>query len=240
MVTPYNKNLPKKEQVKFMFNHIAPKYDFLNRLLSIGNDKGWRKKTIKNLKSLLNGKKPEVMIDLATGTGELAAELLKLNPEATVYGIDIASDMIKIANEKFKENKNLVFKVGDGENLEFDDNFFDIATIGFGIRNYNDIDKGIKETYRVLKQGGIFAILELSIPKNPIYKLFHELHSSIFIPLVGLIFAGDLKAYTYLHNSIKDFVKNVNLEQKLYESGFSSVQTKNFTFGTVKLYLAIK
>jgi demethylmenaquinone methyltransferase/2-methoxy-6-polyprenyl-1,4-benzoquinol methylase len=240
MALPYKKNLSKKAQVKFMFNHIAPKYDFLNRLLSLGNDKYWRKKTIKHIDYLLNGIPPTVMLDLATGTGELAVELLKLNPKAKVYGIDIAEDMMQIAKEKYKNNKNLIFKVGDGENLEFDSNTFDVATIGFGIRNYNDIEKGLKETYRVLKPGGILAILELSIPKNPVYRFFYKLHSSIFIPTVGLIFAKDYKAYSYLHNSIKDFVKNVNLEKKLYDSGFSSVNTKTFTFGTVKLYLAVK
>jgi len=240
MVTPYKKNLPKKEQVKFMFNHIARKYDFLNKLLSIGNDKCWRKKTIKNIKKILNGHTPERMIDLATGTGELAKELLNLNPNAEIYGVDIASEMIELANKKFDNIPNLNFLKGDGENLDFEDNFFDVATIGFGIRNYNDIDKGLSETYRVLKKGGIFAILELSVPKNIIYRMFYELHSNIFIPLVGLIFAGDLKAYTYLHNSIQDFIKNVDLVKKLQEAGFTVVDVKTFTFGTVKLYLAVK
>jgi demethylmenaquinone methyltransferase/2-methoxy-6-polyprenyl-1,4-benzoquinol methylase len=180
------------------------------------------------------------MLDLATGTGELAVDLLKLNSDAKVYGVDISDKMIRIANEKFAGKKNLIFERGDGENLKFETETFDVVTIGFGIRNYNDIDKGISEAYRVLKKDGVLAILELSVPSNPIYRIFYEMHSSIFIPMVGLIFAGDLKAYTYLHNSIKEFVKNVDLVQKLKTAGFSQVTVRSYTFGTVKLYLAIK
>jgi len=240
MATPYRKDLPKKQQVKIMFNHIAKKYDFLNRILSLGNDKCWRKKTIKRIKALLTGKLPNRMLDLATGTGELAKHLLCLNQEATVYGIDIAEDMIQLAKEKFKEDGRLIFQVGDGERLNFDDEYFDVITIGFGIRNYNDIDKGLAETYRVLKKGGVLAILELSIPKNPIFKIFYELHSGVFIPMVGLIFAGDLKAYSYLHNSIKEFVKKVDIEKRIKNVGFTQINVFSFTFGTVKLYLAVK
>ncbi len=240
MTVPYKENLPKKQQVKIMFNHIARKYDFLNRLLSLGNDRCWRRKTVKHIVRLLNGKKPALMLDLATGTGELAKDLLRLNPEATVYGVDIAEDMIKLARQKFSKVKGLVFETGDGERLPFEDDSFEVVTIGFGIRNYNDIDKGLAEAYRVLKRGGVFAVLELSVPRNPVYRIFYEMHSGIFIPLVGLIFAGDLKAYTYLHDSIKEFVQKVDVVQKMKATGFSSVEVYTYTFGTVKLYLAIK
>ncbi len=223
-----------------MFNHIAKKYDFLNRLLSLGNDRCWRRKTVKHIIRLLDGRKPVLMLDLATGTGELAKDLLSLNPDATVYGVDIAEDMIKLARQKFGDVKGLVLETGDGEHLRFEDNYFDVVTIGFGIRNYNDIDKGLAEAYRVLKPGGVFAVLELSVPRNPLYRLFYEMHSSIFIPLVGLIFAGDLKAYSYLHNSIKEFVKTVDVVQKLKNTGFTSTEVYTYTFGTVKLYLAVK
>ncbi len=240
MVVPYNTNEPKKNQIRKMFNHIAEKYDFLNRLLSLGNDKCWRRKTVKILKEIKGEIPVGNVIDLATGTGVLAETLLKLNPQGKVYGVDIAENMIEVARKKYLNEPKLVFEVADGENLPYNDDFFDIATIGFGIRNYNHIEKGIKETYRVLREHGIIAILELSVPKNPLFKLVHELHSSIFIPLVGFIFAGDLKAYSYLHNSVKEFSRTVNLVEELEKAGFKIKVLKTFTFGTVTLYIGEK
>ena len=178
-VTPYkNQNNSKKEQVAEMFNNIAPKYDFLNQLLSLGIHKGWRRKTIQLIKS----QQPKLILDIATGTGDFAIEAIKINPKKVV-GVDISEGMLKLGIEKVNKlglQNKIELKLGDSENLPFEDNSFDAITVGFGVRNFENLQKGLKEIHRVLKRGSGFVVLEFSKPqKFPVKQIdiwinFHQ------------------------------------------------------------------
>ncbi len=238
-ITPYkNSGQDKKQQVARMFNNIARRYDFLNHFLSFGIDRYWRRKAISYLKK----KKPALILDVATGTGDLAIAATKLRPDK-IFGVDISSDMLAIGNRKIRK-RNLQDKIqlfeADSENLFFEDNKFDAITVGFGVRNFQDLHKGLAEMYRVLNTNGVLVILEFSQPSNPMFKRLYNFYSSRITPAIGKIVSRDKGAYSYLHESVKVFPFGEQFTDILKEIGFRNVHYKQLTFGIATVYTAEK
>jgi len=229
-----------KSKIKKMFNDIAENYDFLNHILSFNMDKLWRKKSIDILANSVKISKPEIL-DIATGTGDMAIAALFLNPNK-IIGIDISDDMLKIARKKVIDNgiDKIEFFEGDCEKLNFDNNSFDIITIAFGIRNFEDINKSFSEIYRVLKPGGHLLILEFLRSDLYLLRLLNNIYLKLIIPLVGRIISKHKDAYSYLPKSMETFLLPNQLYNLLTENGFSVIKKRFFSIRIVCLYLAKK
>ena len=237
-VTPYDSEESKKEQVATMFNNIAHKYDFLNHFLSLGIDIIWRKKAIK----LLAEKQPKKIIDIATGTGDFALAALKLNPDCVV-GIDISQGMVDVGNKKIlnkNHNQIINLKIGDSENLQFEDNHFDALTVGFGVRNFQNLKKGLSEMNRVVKPGSFSTILEFSKPKGSPIKQIYNFYFKYILPGIGKILSKDSSAYTYLPESVNAFPEGEEFIQILNEVGYKNVKQYPLMFGIASIYLVEK
>jgi demethylmenaquinone methyltransferase/2-methoxy-6-polyprenyl-1,4-benzoquinol methylase len=237
-IRPYDKNKPKKQQVSEMFNNIAPKYDFLNHLLSMGIDKIWRRKVINLIKPL----KPKIILDVATGTGDLALALTQVNPDK-IIGLDISPGMLEKAKIKTanKQLSNIIeYMEGDAENLPFEDNYFDVITVAFGVRNFETLNKGLKELRRVLKPNGKLFILEFSKPQNPIMRKLYFFYFYNVLPTIGKIVSKDSRAYTYLPESVSVFPDGNVFLGILKENGFKNLICKPLTFGISSIYTASK
>lgn len=239
MVTPYkSEESSKKAQVAEMFDNIATSYDFLNHFLSMGIDILWRRKAVKMLRKY----EPKIMLDIATGTGDFAKESLKLNPDK-VIGVDISENMLEVGRKKFKKaglSDRIEMKYGDSENLEFEDNSIDSITVGFGVRNFENLEKGLKEMHRVLKPGKAAVILEPAIPKYfPMRQLFFIYFRGI-LPLIGKLVSKDNRAYTYLPESVRAFPHGKNFTTICEKVGFNKANYKALTFGICALYLLEK
>ena len=228
----------KKEQVEEMFNSIAPKYDFLNRFLSLGIDKGWRKKTINSIADI----HPKNILDVATGTADLAIEALRLNPE-NVIGVDISALMLQVGQDKI-EQQSLTHAIklvkGDSEHLPFDDNSFDAVTVAFGVRNFEHLQLGINEMYRVLKPGGKIAVLEFSSPKKFPFKQVYGIYSQYILPVWGGLISNNRKAYAYLPESVRHFPEGSDFTAYLSKAGFQHTSINPLTFGICSLYTGTK
>ncbi|WP_298239284.1 bifunctional demethylmenaquinone methyltransferase/2-methoxy-6-polyprenyl-1,4-benzoquinol methylase UbiE [uncultured Algibacter sp.] len=238
-VKPYkNSALGKKEQVTKMFDTISGDYDGLNRVISFGIDVKWRKKVVKIVKE----SNPETVLDIATGTGDLAINLAKTNAEK-IIGLDISSGMLDIGKEKIKK-KNLESKIdmvlGDSENMPFEDNSFDAITVAFGIRNFETLEKGLKEILRVLKPNGTFVILETSMPNKTPYKQGYNFYTKNILPLIGRLFSKDRSAYKYLCESASVFPYGEALNNILRKIGFINVKDFPQTFGVATIYTSSK
>jgi len=234
-MTQLNKN---KDNISSMFNDIAPKYDFLNHFLSLGIDKRWRKKVIK----ILKGNKYDKILDVATGTGDMAIDLKKLSPNK-IIGIDIASKMVEIGNKKIskKNLQNLVeLKTGDSLNIEYQDNTFDVTTCSFGVRNFENLEKGLSEMFRVLNKKGKIVVLEFSIPKCKIIATIYKLYFHHILPFFGKLFSKNNVAYKYLPNSVSTFPNKENFTEILNKVGFRQTYFKNLTFGIACIYVGEK
>ncbi|QCR23302.1 bifunctional demethylmenaquinone methyltransferase/2-methoxy-6-polyprenyl-1,4-benzoquinol methylase UbiE [Pontibacter sp. SGAir0037] len=238
-VVPYkDQNDGKKSQVASMFNNIAGKYDFLNHFLSAGIDIIWRRKAV----SLLAPEKPKLVLDIATGTADFAIETLKLKPEKIV-GVDISEGMLAVGREKLKK-KGLSHKIelryGDSEKLPFEDNTFDAITVAFGVRNFENLSKGLAEMNRVLKPGGTAVVLEFSKPKAfPMKQLYHFYFKNI-LPVVGRIVSKDNAAYTYLPESVQAFPDGKDFISIFENVGFKSTKWHSLTFGISSIYTGKK
>ncbi len=239
MVTPYkNQTNSKKEQVAEMFNNIAPKYDFLNQLLSMGIHKGWRRKAIR----FLQDQKPKTILDIATGTADFAIEAMKLNPDK-IIGVDISEGMLKLGIEKINKlglQNKIELKLGDSENLPFPNNSFDAITVGFGVRNFENLEKGIADIYRVLNSGGMLAVLEFSKPQNFPIKQVYNFYFRYITPFVGKLFSKDNAAYTYLPESVNAFPSGEIFLKTLKKAGFKETKAHLLTFGIASIYIAKK
>ncbi len=239
-VTPYkDSDLNKKKQVEQMFDNISKNYDGLNRVISLGSDTRWRKKVIKKVCNT----KPNTVLDIATGTGDLAIQFAKQLPNASVTGLDLSEGMLSVARKKIAGTdleKNLKFVKGDSEKLPFEDNSFQAITVSFGIRNFEDLEKGLSEIYRVLAPGGIFMILETSVPTKFPFKQGYNLHTKYFLPWVGRIFSKDKSAYKYLSESASVFPYGERLNNILRKIGFIDVQHAPQTLGVATIYSAKK
>ena len=239
-VTPYkDSDLKKKEQVEKMFDTISGNYDGLNRVISLGSDIKWRKKVIK----MVLGNDPKSILDIATGTGDLAIQFASEQPEAEVTGLDISEGMLSVARKKVdgqEQFKNLSFVNGDSEALPFEDNHFDAITVSFGIRNFETLEKGLTEIKRVLRPGGIFVILETSVPSKFPWKQGYYMYTKGILPLIGKIFSKDKVAYSYLTESATKFPHGEALNNILRKIGFIDVKNMPQTFGAASIYSASK
>jgi len=229
----------KKKQVAEMFDDIAPRYDFLNRFLSAGIDTGWRKKALAKLKDL----QPKLMLDVATGTGDVAIMAAKqLQPEK-IIGIDISEGMLEGGRVKVKAKgleQVIELKSGDSETINFPGNTFDAVTVAFGVRNFENLEKGISEIYRVLKPGGRLVVLEFSKPKLPGVLQAYNLYMGLVAPQVAGAFSKNKKAYQYLNNSIKAFPEGQNFVSVLNKTGFINTSCKPLTLGICSIYCGDK
>ncbi len=228
----------KKVKIRKMFNNISEKYDFLNHCLSFGIDNIWRRKTIKMLRPY----EPEVILDLATGTGDLAISALKLKPKKVV-GVDISEGMLEIGKQKIAKRKVddvIELKHGDSENLEFPSNSFDAATVAFGVRNFENLQRGLTEIYRVLKFGAPLIILEFSKPKVFPIKQLYFFYFNHVLPRVSRIFSKDKTAYRYLPQSVLAFPEGKYFLGEMRTAGFKSTKQKRLTFGIVTIYYGMK
>jgi demethylmenaquinone methyltransferase / 2-methoxy-6-polyprenyl-1,4-benzoquinol methylase len=238
-ITPYkNSDLGKKEQVTKMFDTISGDYDGLNRVISFGIDVKWRKKVVK----LVEKVNPKTILDIATGTGDLAIALSKTNADK-IIGFDISPGMLEIGKQKvIKKNlQNTIDMVlGDSEDMPFEDNTFDAITVAFGVRNFETLEKGLTEILRVLKPNGLFVILETSVPAKTPYKQGYKFYTSYILPLIGKLFSKDKSAYSYLSESASVFPYGEALNNILSEIGFISVKDFPQTFGVATIYTSSK
>lgn len=239
IVTPYkDSNLGKKEQVEQMFDNIAGNYDSLNRVISFGIDVKWRKKVLK----IVSDSKPKIILDIATGTGDLAILMTETNAEK-IIGLDISDGMLEVGRIKIKE-KNLNSKIemvlADSENMPYTDNYFDAITVAFGVRNFENLEKGLTEILRVLKPNGVFVILETSVPEKFPFKQGYRFYSTIILPLIGKLFSKDDSAYQYLSDSASVFPFGEALNNILRKVGFIEVKSSPQTFGVATIYTATK
>ncbi len=228
----------KKENVRKMFNNISGHYDFLNHFLSFGIDILWRKKMIRKMGKF----QPKSILDVATGTGDLAIEALKLKPQKIV-GLDISEGMLDIGQKKLNRRKldsYIDLQLGDSENMPFTDESFDASMVAFGVRNFGTLDKGLAEMYRVLKNEGWIWVLEFSKPKNfPIKQLYNFYFKNI-LPLIGRIISKDQSAYTYLPDSVQEFPSGENFLEHLKKTGFGELKMFPLSFGIATIYCGKK
>ncbi|MBT3587154.1 MAG: bifunctional demethylmenaquinone methyltransferase/2-methoxy-6-polyprenyl-1,4-benzoquinol methylase UbiE [Flavobacteriaceae bacterium] len=239
-VTPYkNSTLNKKEQVEKMFDTISENYDGLNRVISFGTDIKWRKKVL----ATIIEHQPESILDIATGTGDLAIKFAEKTSARKIIGLDLSEGMLSIARKKVVDTAlkdTIEFIKGDSEALPFKDNMFDAITVSFGIRNFENLEKGLSEILRVLKPNGLFIILETSVPTKFPFKQGFQFHSKIILPLIGKLFSKDKFAYNYLSESASVFPYGEKLNNILQKIGFINVINKPQTFGVATIYTATK
>ena len=238
-VLPYKDQAStKKEQVAEMFDNISGKYDFLNHTLSLGIDRIWRKKAI----ALLEEDKPKLILDIATGTGDLAIACLSLNPDK-VIGVDISKGMLDVGKEKIKKLKledKIEMLLGDSEGLEFEENKFDAVIVAFGVRNFENIEDGLADMFRVLKASGKVVILEFSRPRAFPLKQFYNFYFRWILPKIGKFVSKDQAAYTYLPESVRAFPDGDNFLNILSKTGFKNTKCKSLSFGISSIYTGIK
>lgn len=238
-VVPYKEERSgKKEQVAKMFNNISRRYDFLNHFLSMGIDRRWRKVAVRLLKPL----HPQFILDVATGTGDFAIQALDLGPQK-VTGVDISEGMLEIGRKKVRQLKlagKIELAVGDSENLQFAENTFDAVTVGFGVRNFEDLERGLSEIRRVLKPGAMLVVLEFSRPRRfPMRQLYNFYFKNI-LPGLGRLVSKDKSAYTYLPESVEAFPDGMDFENILKKVGFKETTCRPLTFGISSVYTARK
>ncbi len=238
-VTPYQKDDEgKKEQVEQMFDNIAHRYDFLNHLLSAGIDKLWRRKAIKYIAQF----HPKVMMDMATGTGDFAIDAADRIPLEKLVALDLSEEMLVIGRKKIKKPAHQIieFVKGDSESLSFESNTFNAMTAGFGVRNFENLEAGLQEMYRVLKPGAPLVILEVSQPDNKFLKSIFSVYFKGILPLIGRLFSKDHRAYTYLPESVEAFPKGEAFTSILKKVGFKNAKYQALTLGICAMYICEK
>ncbi len=222
-----------------MFDNIAPRYDFLNHFLSVGIDRLWRRKAI----SLLKKDSPQIILDVATGTGDFAIETARQLKAEKIYGIDISAGMIEIGRKKIRKLNlsNIVeLSKGDSEDIKFDSYSVDAVTVAFGVRNFENLEKGLSEIFRVLKKGGKVVILEFSKPKRFPIRNVYKFYFKRILPFCGKIISKDNSAYTYLPNSVNNFPDGISFIEILEKCGFVETQIKPLTAGISTIYTGYK
>lgn len=239
-VKPYREeDSGKKEQVTKMFDTISGEYDGLNRMISLGLDQKWRDNVVK----LVASHNPEVIMDIATGTGDLVIKMAQQTSASRLIGLDISSGMLEVGKVKVKEEKldsRIEMVLGDSENLQFDDNSIDAVTVSYGVRNFEDLEKGLGEILRVLKPGGILVILETSVPTKFPFKQGYYLYSGVIVPTLGKLFSKDKIAYGYLSKSASKFPYGEKFNNILKKVGFNEVQNELQFHGASTIYKAVK
>lgn len=239
MVVPYKEeHAGKKEQVAKMFDNISGRYDFLNHLLSLGIDIRWRRKAILELTEI----RPKLILDVATGTGDFAIQALDLQPDK-VIGIDISEGMLDVGRKKMKErhlDQKIELRSGDSENLPFEENKFDAVIVAFGVRNFENLEKGLAEIFRVVKPGGKVVILEFSKPSHFPFKQLYNFYFKFVLPKIGRLISQDQAAYTYLPESVQAFPDGNDFLKILSGIGYKNAACQPLTFGISSLYTGIK
>lgn len=239
-ITPYQSaSATKSEQVADMFNNISGTYDFLNHFLSLGIDIIWRKRAIRELKTI----QPKTMLDVATGTGDFAFEAIKILKPEKIIGVDISSGMLEVAKKKINErNLEAVYSVqiGDSEKLNFKDDCFDAITVAYGVRNYEHLEKGLSDMYRVLRPGGKMVILEFSKPQAFPVKQLYNFYFRHILPVFGKLFSKDSRAYTYLPESVAAFPDGKAFTELMDKIGFKETKHISLTFGISAVYTGVK
>jgi demethylmenaquinone methyltransferase/2-methoxy-6-polyprenyl-1,4-benzoquinol methylase len=239
-VTPYNEDgRSKKEQVEQMFDNIAGQYDLLNRVLSLGIDKGWRRQMV----NIVNGFQHPKVLDMATGTADVAIDIVKGVRGAKVTGVDLSAKMLDIGRDKIdkrgmSDSINLI--KGDCEDLPFESNTFDVATVAFGVRNFQNSQKGLEEMHRVLMPGGKLVILEFSKPRQIPFKQIYNIYFKYVLPQIGRLSSKDAKAYSYLYDSVQAFPDYEDFLELMKASGYLNCEYKSLTFGICCIYLGDK
>jgi len=240
LVTPYGKEEGKKKEVAEMFDNIAHSYDFLNHFFSLGIDKRWRKRAIKMLKN----ENPSSLLDVATGTGDFAIEALRMGMKPKrIVGVDISEGMLEIGRQKMTKkgyDDIVTMQKGDSENLPFEDESFDAFTVAFGVRNFENLKKGLGDMLRVLKPGGTGVILEFSKPKHFPMKQLYFFYFQYIMPTIGKLVSKDKRAYTYLPESVKAFPDGDNFLKILHELGYKNAKQVSLTGGIASIYIARK
>ncbi len=237
-VRPYGTSGSKREEIKEMFDNIAPTYDLLNHLLSLHVDKIWRRRTIREVMKF----KPKSILDVATGTGDLAFAALKMRPEKIV-GVDLSPGMIEVAlkkNVNYKGTSQIEFKTGDAEDLDFQDETFDLVMAAFGVRNFEDPAKNLTEMCRVTRPGGHIAVLEFMLPRRFPVKQLYLTYFRRILPLIGKSVSKDFSAYQYLPESVSAFPQRNDFLQVLNQSGYSMGYYRSLAGGIAGLYIAEK
>ncbi len=236
-----NQNDPsgKKQQVTRMFDTISGEYDGLNRLISLGLDQKWRD----NVVNMVAAHNPDVIMDIATGTGDLVIKMAKKTNASKLIGLDISSGMLEVGKVKVKEqalDSRIEMVLGDSENLQFDDHSIDAVTVSYGVRNFEDLEKGLSEILRVLKPGGILVILETSVPTKFPFKQGYGIYSKLVVPAMGKLFSKDKIAYGYLSESASKFPYGEKFNNILRKVGFTSVENDLQFYGASTIYKAVK
>lgn len=238
-ITPYkNSDEGKKEQVTKMFDTISKEYDNLNRVISFGIDIKWRNKVVE----IVGNTNPTSVLDIATGTGDLAINLTKTTA-TKIIGLDISDGMLEVGRtkiNKLKLNNKIEMVLADSEEIPFEENSFDAITVAFGVRNFENLEKGLSEIYRVLKPGGTFVVLETSVPSKTPYKQGYNFYSTKILPTIGRVFSKDKVAYKYLSDSAASFPYGEAFNNILQKIGFKDIDNKPQTFGVATIYLAKK
>ena len=228
----------KKHQVEKMFDSISFEYDLLNGIMTFNGHKRWKNNILNIAKKL----KPKNALDIATGTADIAINLGSIS-DCKVVGVDISEQMLNVGRKKItkmKLDESITLETGDAENLNFKDNYFDLVTIGFGVRNFQDLERGLKESFRVLNKEGTLIILETSVPENRIMKLFYSIFTRTYIPIIAKILSNDKSAYNYLLNSAELFPSGLKFSNILKSVGFTDVLIKPKLFGSSTIYIATK
>lgn len=234
-IKPFSAEGSKKEQVSDMFDAIAPRYDFMNRFLSVGTDMGWRKKTIKRFKADC----PKILLDVATGTGDMAILAAKMLKPEKIVGIDISEKMLEVGRKKIEKERlgtKIELLAGDGETINFPPNSFDGVMVAFGVRNFENLEKGLKEVLRVLKPGAQLIVLEFSKPVIPGVKTLYNLYMGIVAPQVAKWFKQNKQAYKYLNDSANAFPDRQKFEEILKQTGYSETKWKPLSLGICCIY----
>jgi demethylmenaquinone methyltransferase/2-methoxy-6-polyprenyl-1,4-benzoquinol methylase len=228
----------KNNSTKEMFDSISKEYDFINNLITFGSHKKWKKQIV----DISKKNKPKQILDLATGTADIAIELTSIE-NCKITGLDISSKMLSIGQtkiNKLKLNSNISLEEGDAENLKFNDSTFDVVTIGYGVRNFTNLKNSLNEIYRVLKKDGLLIILETSLPTNPLMSFFYNIHTKFYVRLIGKIFSNNSNAYNYLESSAKVFPHGENFKKILQKVNFKDIRSRIKLFGASTIYIAKK
>lgn len=237
---PYNQEQTKKEQVEQMFDNIAPAYDRLNHILSFNIDKLWRRRVVR----ILRKSNPDMVMDMATGTGDLAIAMARRIKDVRILGIDLSEEMLAVARQKIESagvSDRIEVKKGDAENLTFvDSETMDAATVAFGVRNFENLEKGLTEIYRTLRTGGKLIVLEFSIPRNPLVRWVYAQYSHRLLPRIGAMLSKDRQAYDYLPDSVEEFPSPERFAEILRGVGFSDIKARSQSFGIAHIYEATK
>ena len=236
---PYNSQKTKKEEVQQMFDNIAPTYDKLNHILSLSIDKMWRRRVVRKVRRM----KPEKIMDLATGTGDLAIKMAKAMPKAKIMGVDLSEKMLAVAAEKVRRkglDDHIALYQGDAENLDVADGVLDVVTVAFGVRNFGNLEQGLSEIMRSLRSGGHIVVLEFSTPRNWLVRKCYQFYSNHVMKPVGGMVSKDRKAYDYLPDSIVEFPDRERFLEIMHRTGFVECRRSSQSFGIAQIYIGKK